>query len=48
MKLLITKLKKINSLKDENGEVIRRNVDIVNRINSHFNSIGNKLATKIK
>ena len=50
MKLLTTKLEKktqINGLKGENGQVYRKNVDIANRLNKHFNTIGNKLAKKI-
>ena len=30
------------------GKLFEKNIDIANRLNSHFNTIGNKLATKIE
>ena len=38
----------IANLKDEKGQDIRKSIDIANRLNHHFNSIGNKLAKKIE
>ena len=36
------------SLKGENGQNLITNSDIANRLNQHFNTIGHKLASKIK
>ena len=44
----VRKKTQIASLKDEKGQVIRKSIDIANRLNQHFNSIGNKLAKEIK
>ena len=37
----------INYLKDENGEIIQKSIDVANYLNKHFNLIGDKLASKI-
>ena len=44
----VRKKTQIINLKDENGQDLRKNIDIANRLNKHFNTIGHKLASKIK
>ena len=40
------KRSEIHTLKGENGEILRNDLDIVNGLNKHFNTIGQKMANK--